>query len=89
MVTLSPSSFCNCTSDGISSTQGGHHVAQKFSTTGLPRSCSSETVCCESVMVKSGAALPMRGGCDPVLQASEKQEAQQSIATEAKRFTLL
>ena len=52
--------------------QGGHQVAQKLSTTGLPRNWLSVTVRCESVIVNSGAALPMRGGCEPLLQAASK-----------------
>ena len=38
--TVTPFAFirrCISTSDGISSTQGSHHVAQKFNTTICPR----------------------------------------------------
>jgi len=45
---------------------GGHHVAQKFSTTTWPLSWLSVTEPAESRTVKSGAAVPIRGGRDPV-----------------------
>ena len=57
---------CICTSDGISSMQGGHHVAQKFSTTTCPLSWLSVTVRSESRTVKSGAAEPIRDGRVPL-----------------------
>ena len=47
---------------GISSTQGAHHVAQKFRRTGLPRSWLSVTVFCPSLTVKSGALVPIFAG---------------------------
>jgi hypothetical protein len=67
--TVTPLAFmrlCICTNDGISSTQGGHHVAQKFSTTICPRNWFSVTVRSESCTVKAGAFDPMRGGRDPL-----------------------
>jgi hypothetical protein len=67
---------------------GGHQVAQKFSTTGLPRSWLRATVRCESVMVKSGAVLPMRGGCEPLLQPVSRNRLMTKAENE-KRFTLL
>jgi len=51
---------------GISSTQGGHQVAQKFSTTTCPRKSLSFTERAESWTVNSGAVEPMRSGRDPV-----------------------
>ncbi len=47
---------------------GGHHVAQKFNTTTCPLNWLSVTVRSESRTVKSGAAIPMRDGCDPLQQ---------------------
>jgi hypothetical protein len=67
--------------------QGWHQLAQKFSTTGLPRNWLSDTVRSASVMVKLGAAFPMRGGRGP-LQATSRT-AQNRAIEEAKRFTLL
>jgi hypothetical protein len=40
-------------------------VAQKFSTTIFPRNWLNVTLRSESVMVKSGAGLPMLEGFDP------------------------
>ena len=41
---------------------GGHHVAQKFSTTTWPRNWLSVMEWSESCTVKSGALDPMRAG---------------------------
>ncbi len=47
---------------------GGHHVAQKFNTTTCPLNWLSVTVRSESRTVKSGAAMPIRDGLDPLQQ---------------------
>jgi hypothetical protein len=67
---------------------GGHQVSQKLSTTGLPRNWSSATVRWESVMVNSGAALPMRGGCAPLLHAASNIRQTRTL-DEKERFTLI
>jgi len=46
--------------------QGGHQVAQKFSTTTCPRNWLSVTEWSESFTVKSGALEPMRPGWLPL-----------------------
>ena len=46
--------------------QGGHQVAQKFSTTTWPLNWLSVTVRSESCTVKSGAADPIRDGRVPL-----------------------
>ena len=46
-------------SEGVSSTQGGHQVAQKFRTSSLPPNPAAETVWpLSALMVKSGAESP-------------------------------
>ena len=54
--------WCSRSSDGISSTQGAHHVAQKFSTTTRPRRSASFAGFSSSVNAKPGARLPARLG---------------------------
>src|SRR5439155_854789 len=53
--TVTWSRICACifTSDGTSSTQGGHHVAQKFRTTTFPRKLLSDTR--ELILVDDGS----------------------------------
>jgi len=45
---------------------GGHHVAQKFSTTTCPLNWLNVTLRSESRTVKSGATDPIRAGRDPL-----------------------
>ena len=52
--------------------QGGHQVAQKFSTTTCPRNWLSVTVWSESCTVKSGAVEPMRAGMVAAVAAGEE-----------------
>src|ERR1043166_1773833 len=49
----------NLLSEGVSSTQGGHHVAQKFNTSNLPLKPEAVTVWpLSALIVKSGAESP-------------------------------
>src|SRR3954466_9155131 len=59
----SPYYFCKSTSHGISILQGPHHVAQKFTTTALPRSEESVTVLPSGTLFKEnpGATEPTAG----------------------------
>src|SRR3954463_12088139 len=59
----SPYFFCRSTSHGISILQGPHHVAQKFTTTALPRREESDTVLPSGTLFKekSGATEPIAG----------------------------
>src|ERR1051326_4085743 len=59
----SPYFFCRSTSQGISILHGPHHVAQKFTTTALPRSEESVTVLPSGTLFKenSGATEPIAG----------------------------
>src|SRR5438445_11485370 len=58
-----PYLFCKSTSHGISILHGPHQVAQKFTTTALPRREESETVLPSGTLFKenSGAREPMAG----------------------------
>src|SRR6476469_2040457 len=69
----SPYFFCRSTSHGISILHGPHQVAQKFTTTALPRSEESVTVLPSGTLFKenSGAREPIAGSvpegcCDPL-----------------------
>src|SRR5579864_8661630 len=69
----SPYFFCKSTSQGISILQGPHQVAQKFTTTALPRSEESVTVLPSGTLFKenSGAREPIagsvpEGSCEPL-----------------------
>src|SRR6185312_5760455 len=55
--------LCRSTSHGISILQGPHHVAQKFTSTALPRSEESVTVLPSGTLFKekSGATEPIAG----------------------------
>src|SRR3954471_2826354 len=58
--TSSPISWCTVSNAGISLMHGGHHAAQKFTTTGLPlRSARLIEPPSSSANVVSGAALPL------------------------------
>src|SRR5436309_13226053 len=59
----SPYFFCKSTSHGISILQGPHQVAQKFTTTALPRREESDTVLPSGTLFKenSGAMEPIAG----------------------------
>src|SRR5579864_1733539 len=70
----SPYFFCKSTSHGISILHGPHHVAQKFTTTALPRSEESVTVLPSGTLFKenSGARDPIagsapEGSCEPLM----------------------
>src|ERR1041385_9307662 len=58
-----PYFFCRSTNDGISILQGPHHVAQKFSSTALPRSEERRTSLPSGTLfsVKSGSTEPFCG----------------------------
>src|SRR6185312_15987834 len=55
--------FCSATICGISTIQGGHQLAQKSTSTSLPRQAASETgLPSKPVRVKAGAAAPGDSG---------------------------
>jgi hypothetical protein len=96
-----PYCFCNSTNQGISALHGGHHVAQKFSTTALPRKSERRTVFPDrSFSAKSGAGLPLkfesidRGslGAFECFRTLKKMSAEMTMTvtanTVATRFTL-
>ena len=61
-------------SDGISATQGGHQVAQKFTSTTRPRSEARSLVPPASAgRRKSGTARPARGRALPLLERDEAE----------------
>ena len=59
---------------GISSTHGGHHVAQTLTNTTLPRKAESCTEWpCRSGRVKSAKGLPIRGAVSPESTGSRQK----------------
>jgi len=67
--------------------QGGHHVAQKFSTTTWPLNWLSVIVRAESRTVKFGAAEPIRAGRVPLLQPdSASRTKTMTIEPEKRRI---
>src|ERR1043166_3346431 len=77
---------CIFISEGSSSTHGGHHVAQKFSTSTCPRNWFRFTFRSESCRLKSLAAEPTCCGLDPVLQPVASRHADRA-RTAKYRFT--